>query len=108
MIAKPSRAIDPNNRYNLLYELFGDENGEMLRQTLVWLMLYGPEEFKKAIDRLDHLESMGPVLDPSAWTNGKRFKDARNWKEIFEHLKKLAHVLQQHLNVSEESPKSNG
>ena len=80
---------------NLLTLLFGDENGPMLRIAFTALAAIPPEKWRDAITALNKHESIMPLIDPSAWLDGKRFDNVKAYKEIFQLALPLSIKLQQ-------------
>lgn len=86
---------------NLISLLFGEENEGAIRLAFTALASIPPEKWREAIQAINHQESIMPMLDPSAWTNGKRFDNARAYKEIFSLALPLSRKLREIKDTSE-------
>lgn len=48
---------------------------------------------RRAADRISHMEGVGLILDPSAWTDGSRFDHAREARRVLLALADLVAAL---------------
>jgi len=67
--------------------------GYALDSVCTMLSLVPPEPIREAISNINHLETVGPLLDPTAWM-GKRFDNSREWKKLLHHLAEAAAIIQ--------------
>ncbi len=63
-----------------------------LDSLLAMLAMLPPDVLWGAVRQIDRAETVGPLLDPTAWM-GDRFARAGKWKQLFEHLAKASEVL---------------
>lgn len=71
--------------------------GEHVRVVLGMLTMIDKEQLRGAcchsLQQISRLETLGPILDPSAWLSGKRTDNARNVKKMLRLLADLRDVL---------------
>lgn len=53
------------------------------------------EEAKAAIENISKETAIGPLLDPSAYIGGQRFKNADNYQNILDRLIQLARAVRE-------------
>lgn len=71
----------------------GDGYGEALQMALVVLMQVPVDRLAKAIDDINRTEALGPMLDPSAYLDGKRWKNAADYKRVLRAALELRRAL---------------
>ena len=77
------------------FEVFlGDGYGAMVRGALQMLALVPEDNLREAIRKISHAETMGPMLDPTAWLGGTLFNNARGWRAILESPLELRQALE--------------
>ena len=62
------------------------EHADALRSALTLLVLIPESELQDALRRIETAQAVGPLLDPSAWTDGARFRNADDWRDVFSAL----------------------
>lgn len=75
---------------------FGDEcKGSLVRQALSLLVMSGvtPAECQEAVYRIEREVSIGPLLNPTAFLDGRRFDNAREYAETLRALGGLLRTL---------------
>ena len=70
-------------------ELLGPELAGPVRSGLMLLNMVPVEKLTEAIGKVSNLEAIGPMMDPSAWTSGERFKRSDHVKDILNALVKV-------------------
>lgn len=70
----------------------GEEFAPAADSLLMMLALLPPDVLREAVSRIDRAETVGPLLDPSAWMGG-RFDTAAKWKRLFELLAEASTIL---------------
>lgn len=71
----------------------GEEHGATLALVFTMLASIPPEALSAGLDRLSRAEALGPMLDPSAWTDGKLFDNALAMKQAMRKALALRQVL---------------
>lgn len=66
--------------------LLGVEEGSVLRAALRLVNTIPLDDLKKAIEKLDRVETVGPLFDPSAWTDGEKGARSIFIKRIVRHV----------------------
>jgi hypothetical protein len=79
---------------NLFVALLGEEHGETVRSALLMLLMVGSEPLRAGLDRLAGADAIGPMVDPSAWLDGRRFENTREARELLEALVRVAEMLE--------------
>jgi hypothetical protein len=64
--------------------LLGVGNGALVRSALQTLAYVPPEAIERAFDDISVELAIGPLLDPSAYTDGERFRNAADYRRILE------------------------
>jgi hypothetical protein len=64
-------------------------HGMAVRQALAFLMMVPPEAFAEAINRIGRETSLGPLLDPTAYLDGRRFDNATDYAAVLNAAAKL-------------------
>lgn len=67
------------------------DKGVAVSVALSMLAAHGvtPEDCQQAIDRIGHETAIGPMFDPTAYLDGTRFANARQYTEILRALSGL-------------------
>lgn len=88
--------MDVNPGINLFEVCFGPEKAVAVRGALTMLVLSGlaPEEVSDAIRRIDRETAIGPMLDPTAYLNGRRFDNAAEHCSVLRALHSLIVALE--------------
>jgi len=73
--------------------IVGEEHGDLVRSILMQLLLIDEKVFDETIRKIDIETAMGPLLDPSAYTDGRRFDNAREYAKILRALLELKRCL---------------
>lgn len=71
---------EPMNVWETL--LNDDLRGFLLKNALQTLMIIPADVIEDAINRIEHAESVGPYVDPTAWLDGKKFRNAKDYKAV--------------------------
>lgn len=69
--------------------LLGPEFAAAARSGLQLLNMIPEEKLVDGINRLGHLEAVGPIFDPSAWTSGDKFGRSDKVKKVLDAMLKL-------------------
>lgn len=72
---------------------FVGERGIFLRQALTMLLMVPEEKIRQGIEQIERETALGPLLNPSAYVDGTRFDNARDYLEVLEAACKLRGVL---------------
>ena len=70
----------------------GEQLAPALDSVLMMLSLLPPATLWEAVRKVDHAETLGPLVDPSAWQGGA-FARSRKWGQLFEHLAGASEIL---------------
>ncbi len=70
----------------------GEEAAPALDSLLTMLALLPPDVLWTAVRKIDEAETLGPLLDPTAWM-GDGFARAGKWKQLFEHIARASDIL---------------
>ena len=75
--------------------LFGLERGTQIRMGLTMLAAAGlqPADIDEALNKIDRCTSIGPLLDPSAFVDGARFRNAAEYADMLRALRHVVRVL---------------
>lgn len=73
--------------------ILGEEYGPGVRFALQMISMVPVEKLSEAINDINRAESIGPIVDPSAWIGGKRFRNAEEYKRVLSVLVGLRKVL---------------
>lgn len=76
------------------HTILGDWHGLAFRSALQLIALIPAEEFRKAIQAIDRETAIGPLLNPTAYLGGRRFKNAQEYIDILEQGYQLSSRLQ--------------
>lgn len=71
----------------------GDQYGGALHSALTLLMLVPAEVLAEGIDRINHEEAIGPMLNPTAYLDGRRWRNAREYKQVLSAALTLRRLL---------------
>lgn len=76
--------------------LLGPAKGAMVRSSLSLLVAAGitPEEISAAIQAIDRETAIGPLLNPTAYLDGRRFDNAREYIDVLRALHALTKALE--------------
>jgi hypothetical protein len=74
--------------------IFGENHGLALQAMCSILQTIPRETFTKTIQRIDEAETVGPMVDPTAWRNKGRFEKAAGWKKLADALLQLRDALE--------------
>lgn len=72
--------------------ILGD-SGPLCMYALEAIRTIPPKKFADAINRINHAETIGPIVDPSAWL-GDKFDRSAKWTAVLEKLHELAVCLE--------------
>ena len=78
----------------------GVGKGIIIKNVLSMLIPVTVEELMGAIDKINRAETIGPLLDPSAWVDGARWKNAGEAKNVLEALAELRKTLTERLPIT--------
>lgn len=78
------------SRMQLWIDLFGEEHGPMLGLAVEAIGQVDDRDFVRIQGQLTRVESLGPILDPSKWTDGKRFHNAALLIQLIRAMRDLA------------------
>lgn len=73
--------------------MVGEEYGPGLRVALQMIAMVPVERLIEAINNINRAESIGPFVDPTAWIDGTRFRNAAEYKKVLSALVTLRHLL---------------
>lgn len=73
--------------------LVGDGYGAALRIALQTLMLVPLEKLSEAVDRVNRETAIGPLTNPSAYLDGRRWKNAEDYAAILRATLTLRRLL---------------
>lgn len=73
--------------------LFGRDRGEAVAFALTIVLNVPPEELSKALGQLGFQDGIMPLIDPSAWLDGTRFRNTEAWRDILQKLGALRAAL---------------
>lgn len=73
--------------------LVGDEYGPGLKVALSFINQIPPELIVKAIQDIRRATSIGPMLYPSEYTSGRKFRNADDYEKVLTALLNLRHRL---------------
>lgn len=75
--------------------LFGEERGFAVRQALTLLSAanISVEEVDLAIVQIGRETTLGPLLDPSAYVDGRRFDNAHDYAEMLRAIRGVIRCL---------------
>lgn len=62
--------------------IVGESYAGAFRSAMMLLSLIPPEVLSDAISDIDRLEGIGPLLDPTAWLDGSRFRNAKEYRDL--------------------------
>ena len=74
---------------NQVFETILDNNPVQaagLQSALMMLSMIDPDLIRDAINRINRAETIGPLMDPTAWMDGDKFKGAQFWKDLLTDL----------------------
>lgn len=71
----------------------GEGYGEALHTALVVLMQVPADRLAKAIDDINRTEALGPMIDPTAYLDGTRWKNASDYKRVLRAALELRRAL---------------
>lgn len=74
--------------------LIGDEHGDRVRMILVALRDVPGETFVRAVAKIDHETTIGPLLNPTAYRDGARFDNADQYTAVLSKLAELRELIQ--------------
>lgn len=89
-------ALEKYDRAKDMISAVFEEKAELVRMLLVVLAGIDPEKISKAIAQIGMEESVGPLLDPSAWLGSRRFDNAEAWKAVLGKLLALNGALRKY------------
>jgi hypothetical protein len=75
-----------------LEEILGPEYAPAIASALTMVGLVPTEAYQGALDRINHAEAVGPMVNPSAWMGGA-FARSRQWKDVLRALIQLRAAL---------------
>lgn len=93
--------ITPNDVWSVFV---GYEYGPVLRVALSMIATIPVETLVKAIHNIHRVESIGPMMDPSAWFDGVKFHNARQYEAILRTLVSLRQLLPDMGQVRQHTP----
>ena len=70
--------------------ILGEEHGVKIGLMIDLFGQVPDEVFADALDRLNRLEGVGPMLDPSAWLTGARADNTRVMRDVVAAARQLA------------------
>ncbi len=75
--------------------LLGEGNGgPFFRSALALLSLVPPQAFADAVDRIGRETTLGPLLQPQNYLDGRRFDNARDYADVLRAAGHLRAVLE--------------
>jgi hypothetical protein len=76
---------------------FGDDRGAQLRLafTLLRNVELSDAEVSTALQQLEHESAIGPMLNPTAYLDGRRFDNIAYWKRVLGAVADLKRVLRE-------------
>lgn len=78
---------------SLLEVTLPPEEAAALRSSLTMLAMVRPESIGAAIDKINQTTSVMPMIDPSAWLDGNKRRNAETWVRILRKAAELRDVL---------------
>lgn len=75
-------------RIEQIFEAFGipDHEAHALAAALRFIALIDPIHLSEAISKIDRAESIGPILDPTAWLGSQKWDNAADWKGLLQKV----------------------
>jgi len=80
--------------------IVGEEHGPFVRHILIALTSIPKNTFREAVDRIEHEETIGPLINPTAYLDGRRWANAREYKAILSALHNLRTLLPEEVQRS--------
>jgi len=74
--------------------VLGESSGAVAHSALSMIRLLNPEAIAEGIDRLNHLETIGPMIDPTAWLDGRLWRNSKQLRDVLEKLLTLRRALE--------------
>lgn len=78
---------------NAWLAIIGDEHGGTVRLCLAFLSKVPESVCIDAINRIGRETSIGPMLNPTAYLDGRRFDNARDYIDVLNAMRPLLRVL---------------
>lgn len=69
--------------------------GPLVRSALSILEIIPLEDFQEAVSKIGRVETVGPLIDPTAWVDGRRFDNAVKWRELLTRLVELKKAMKE-------------
>jgi hypothetical protein len=76
-----------------------ERNGMMLRSACAMLMTVPAAALIDAVKRIEIETTVGPITNPSAYLDGRRFDNAKEWVRLLEAAIQLRQALSAHMLV---------
>jgi len=73
--------------------------GSAMRMCLVLFAQIPAEAISEALRRIEHEISIGPLIDPSAYVDGRRLDNAADYKRVLKAALELRKALPEHVQV---------
>jgi hypothetical protein len=87
---RPPRCDGPEDVWPCLV---GYEHGTLVRVMLAALASVPVDVLSQAIQDIDDATAFGPLFDPSSWTDGFRFDNAHQYRDVIKALRDLRRLL---------------
>lgn len=72
----------------------GEGRGAIFRVALMGLLTIPIKQFDEAIERIHRETLLGPLINPTAYVDGRRFKNADDYIEVLQAARKLRATLE--------------
>lgn len=81
---------------NAIFDTFlGEGHGCLFRSAMTTLAMIPASVFTEAIRKIETEEAIGPLMDPTAYIDGRRFDNAQNYKRLFSAARPLRDLLEE-------------
>ena len=84
--------MDPGQVWEAFFGV--DNGGAFFRSSLHLLMLIPPAAFDTALERISTEATLGPLLRPSGYVDGRRFQNARDYEAVLRAAGDLRRTLE--------------
>ena len=71
----------------------GAGHGALFRSAMALMLMIPPDAFDDAVGRIERETTVGPLLNPSGYTDGRRFDNARDYVDVLAAAGRLRAVL---------------
>ena len=82
-----------SNGVDVWSTIVGKEYGPALQVALQLIAMIPAERLIASLNNINRVESIGPYIDPTAWIDGARFRNAGEYKKVLAALATLRQLL---------------